>query len=60
VAEFSNTAPINSITVSVDGSIALSQSEAVTPLDVLLPISAGSHVITVVAVQSGGLQLTAS
>jgi len=60
VATFSNTAPIDSITVSVDGSTALSQTEAVTPLDVLIPTSAGNHVITVTAVQSDGLQLTAS
>lgn len=60
VADFSNTAPIDSITVSVDGSTALSQTEAVTPLDVSVPMSGGSHLITVTAVQSDGLQLTAS
>lgn len=60
VADFSNTAPIDSITVSVDGSTALSQAEAVTPLDASVPMSAGNHVITVTAVQSDGLQLTDS
>jgi hypothetical protein len=60
VATFSNTAPIDSVNVAVDGSTAFSQTEAVTPLDVDVPISAGSHVITVTAVQSDGLQLTAS
>jgi hypothetical protein len=60
VANFSNTAAIDSITVSVDGSTALSQTEAVTPLDVYLPMAAGNHVITVNAVQSDGLQLSAS
>jgi hypothetical protein len=60
VANFSNTAPIDSITVSVDGSSTLSQTEAVTPLDVSIPMSAGNHVITVTAVQSDGLQLTDS
>lgn len=60
VADFSNTAPIDSITVSVDGSTVLSQDEAVTPLDASVPMSAGNHVITVTAVQSDGLQLTDS
>ena len=60
VANFSNTAPIDSITVSVDGSTALSPSDAVTPLDVYVPMTAGNHVVTVNAVQSDGLQLSAS
>jgi len=60
VANFSNTAPIDSITVSVDGNAALSQAEAVTPLDVYVPMTGGNHVVTVSAVQSDGLQLTAS
>jgi hypothetical protein len=60
VADFSNTAPIDSINVSVDGGTALSQSEAVTPFDVSVPMSAGNHIITVTAVQSDGLQLTDS
>ena len=59
-ANFSNTAPIDSITVLVDGKTALSQTEAVTPLDVHVPMAAGSHVITVNATQSDGLQLSAS
>jgi hypothetical protein len=46
--------------VSVDGSTALSQTEAVTPLDVSVSMSAGNHVITVTAVQSDVLQLTDS
>lgn len=60
VANFSNTAPIDSITVSVDGSTALSPTDAVTPLDVYVPMTAGNHVVTVNAVQADGLQLTAS
>lgn len=60
VADFLNTAPIDSITVSVDGSTALSQTEVVTPLDVSVPITTGNHVISVTAVQSDGLQLTDS
>jgi hypothetical protein len=60
VANFSNTAPIDSITVSVDGNTAVSPSEAVTPLDVYVPMTAGNHVVTVNAVQSDGLQLSAS
>jgi hypothetical protein len=59
-ANFSNSAPIDSITVLVDGATALSQTEAVTPLDVHVPMAAGNHVVTVNAVQSDGLQLTAS
>ncbi|HVO60729.1 MAG TPA: hypothetical protein VMT53_07320 [Terriglobales bacterium] len=59
-ANFSNTAPIDSITVLVDGRTALSQTEAVTPLDVYVPMASGSHVITVNAMQSDGLQLSAS
>jgi hypothetical protein len=60
VANFSNTAPIDSITVSVDGALVDSPSDPVTPLDVYVPMSAGDHVVTVNAVQSDGLQLTAS
>jgi hypothetical protein len=60
VANFSNSAPIDSITVQVDGAIAVSPAEAVTPLDVYVPMTGGSHVLTVNATQSDGLQLTAS
>ncbi len=60
VANFSNTAPIDSVSVLVDGRQALSQTEAATPLDVDIPMAAGSHVITVNAVQSDGLRLTDS
>lgn len=59
VADFSSTAPITSITVSVDG-VATSPAEPVTPLDLNIPMSAGSHVLTVNALQSDGLQLSAS
>jgi hypothetical protein len=59
VAEFSPTAPITSVTVSVDGA-ALRQQEALTPLDIDLPMSAGNHLLTVNAVQSDGVQLSAS
>ena len=60
VADFSDTAPIDSITVSVDGTATLSQTEPATPLDVYVPMGAGNHIVTVNAVQSDGLQLTAS
>jgi hypothetical protein len=59
VANFSSTAPIASITVQVDG-VAVGQPQPVTPLDVYVPMSAGNHVLTVNAVQSDGLQLSAS
>ena len=60
VANFTSTAPIDSVAVLVDGRTALSQTEAATPLDVDIPMSAGNHVITVNAVQSDGLRLTDS
>jgi hypothetical protein len=60
VTNFSNTAAIASVTVAVDGTTALSQTEAVTPLDVYVSMSAGNHVITVTAVQADGLQLSVS
>lgn len=59
VAEFSPTAPITSVSVSVDGA-AVKQPEAVTPLDIDLPMSSGNHLLTVNAVQSDGVQLSAS
>ena len=59
VADFSSTAPITSINVSVDG-VATSPIDPITPLDVNIPMSAGSHVLTVTAQQSDGLQLSAS
>jgi hypothetical protein len=59
VANFSTTAPIASISVSVDGAV-VSQPQPVTPLDTYVAMSAGSHVLTVNAVQSDGLQLSAS
>jgi hypothetical protein len=59
VAEFSPTAPITSISLSVDGAASM-QQEAVTPLDIEVPMSAGNHLLTVNAVQSDGVQLSAS
>lgn len=60
VANFSTTAPIASISVLVDSVQVSQQTEAVTPLDLYVPMSAGNHLLTVNAVQSDGLQLTAS
>src|SRR6266496_3500244 len=60
VANFSATAPIDSISVLVDNVEVNSQAEAVTPLDVYVPIPSGNHTLTVTAVQADGLQLTAS
>ena len=59
VANFSSTAPIDSISVLLD-SVEVAHPEAVTPLDIDVPMSAGSHLLTINAVQSDGLQLTAS
>lgn len=59
VANFSSTAPIESISVVVDGT-EVASPEAVTPLDIDVPMSAGNHLLTINAVQSDGLQLSAS
>ena len=60
VANFSATAPIDSISVLVDNAEVSQQPEAVTPLDLYVSMPAGNHLLTVNAVQSDGLQLTAS
>ncbi len=60
VANFSATAPIDSITVLVDNVAVSQQAEAVTPLDLYVSVPSGNHLLTVNAVQSDGLQLTAS
>jgi hypothetical protein len=59
VANFSSTAPIESISVLLD-SVEVAHPEAVTPLDIDVPMSAGTHLLTINAVQSDGLQLSAS
>lgn len=59
VADFPSTGPITAISVFVD-STEVKQSQAVTPLDVYIPMSAGGHVLTVKAVQANGLELSAS
>ena len=59
VADFSYTAPIDAITVFVD-STEVKQLQAVTPLDIYVPMSAGSHVLTVKALQANGVELSAS
>lgn len=59
VANFSSTAPIESISVMVD-SAEVGRPQAVTPLDIDVPMSAGNHLLTINAVQSDGLQLSAS
>jgi hypothetical protein len=58
VADFPRSAQIASVTVSVDGNQI--PAGAVTPLDLYVPMSAGSHYLTVTAVEDDGTQLTAS
>lgn len=58
-ANISPTAPVTSTSVSVDG-VEISQPQPVTPLDIEVPMSAGNHLLTVNAVQSDGLRLSAS
>jgi len=60
VANFSVTAPVASISVLVDNVEVSQQAEAVTPLDLYVPISTGNHLLTVNAAQSDGRQLTGS
>lgn len=59
VADFPRTSPIASITVSVDH-VDIPQPEAVTPLDVKIPMSQGSHLLTVTGTQSDGTVLSSS
>jgi hypothetical protein len=59
VANFSNTGGIAATMVSVDGA-EVSQGGAVTPLDLTIPISPGSHQITVKAVDDDGTEISAS
>ena len=59
VANFSTTAPIESISVLVDGAEVANSSEPVTPLDMDIPMSAGNHLLMINAVQTDGLQLSA-
>lgn len=61
VAEFPRTASINSIRVSVDHvDIPQAAEEAVTPLDTSIPMTQGSHLLTVTGTQSDGSVLTGS
>jgi len=59
VADFPSAGPIDAISVFVD-STEVKQLQAVTPLDVYLPMSQGSHVLTVKALQANGVELSAS
>lgn len=59
VANFSSTAPIETITILLDG-VQVAQPDAVTPLDINVPMSAGNHLLTVNAVQADGVQLSDS
>ena len=59
VANFSTTAPIETISVLLDG-VQVAQPDAVTPLDIDVPMSAGNHLLTINAVQSDGVQLSDS
>src|SRR5690348_12178401 len=60
VGEFPRTASINSITVSVDHVNLPQPEEAVTPLDTKIPMTQGSHLLTVSARQTDGTVLTSS
>ncbi|PYV74592.1 MAG: hypothetical protein DMG97_08350 [Acidobacteria bacterium] len=60
VANFSPSAPIESISVLVDNVEVNQQPDAVTPLDLYVSMPSGNHLLTVNAVQADGLQLTAS
>ena len=59
VADFSSTGPIQAISVFVDSS-EIQQAQAVTPLDVYVPVPSGTHLLTVKAVQANGVELSAS
>jgi hypothetical protein len=59
VADFPSAGPISAISVLVDGT-EVKQVEAVTPLDTYVPMSAGSHILTVTAMQANGVELSAS
>jgi len=59
VADFSSTAPIESISVLVDGA-EVARPDAVTPLDIDVAMPAGNHLLTINAVQSDGVQLSDS
>jgi len=59
VANFSSTAPIETVTILLDG-VQVAQPDAVTPLDIDVPMSGGNHLLTVNAVQTDGVQLSDS
>lgn len=59
IADFSSTGPIDAIRVFVDNT-EIKQLQPVTPLDVYVPMSQGSHVLTVKAMQATGVELSAS
>src|SRR6266542_3321542 len=54
VANFSSTVPVETISVLLDG-VQVAQPDAVTPLDIDVPMPAGNHLLTVNAVQSDGV-----
>ena len=58
VADFPNSSGIVSTTISVDN--VDTPEGAVTPLDVDVPMSAGSHFLTITAVQADGATVSAS
>jgi len=59
LADFTSTGPIDAISVLVD-STEVKQLQAVTPLDIYVPMAEGNHVLTVKAVQANGVELSAS
>ena len=59
VAEFPKNVRIASISVSVD-SVEIPQEIAVTPLDILVPVPEGNHLLAVKGVQSDGTELSSS
>jgi len=59
VADFSSTAPLDSISVFVDN-VEMRQLMPVTPLDLSVSMSEGSHLLTVKAVQADGTEISSS
>jgi hypothetical protein len=59
VADFSSTAPLNSVSVFVDN-VEMRQSVPVTPLDLFVAMSEGNHLLTVKAVQADGIEISSS
>lgn len=59
VADFSSTAPLDSVSVFVDN-VEMRLLAPVTPLDLSVAMSEGSHLLTVKAVQADGIEISSS